>query len=80
MVSVSRARVHLLATHIGKDRIPIPRLFRDEPMHLGEWRRGPLRVGIVKGEAHAENVAAHEALAGVRLESRRIVVPPAVER
>ena len=76
MVSVSRVRVHLLAADVGKYRIPIPRLFRDESVHLGQRRSDTIRVGIVKGEAHSENDAALKALAGIRLEPRRIVVCP----
>ena len=79
MVSVSRARVHLLSTDVGKDRLPTARLFFDESVHLRERRGDPCRVGIVEGETHSENVAAHEALARGCLETRRIVVCPSVK-
>ena len=79
MVSVSWARVHLLSADVGKNCIPIARLFRDETVHLGERRCDPFRIGVVEGESHAKNDAALKALAGIRLDARRIVVPPAVE-
>ena len=41
MVIVSRARIHLLTADVGKDRIPVARFFRDEPVHLGERSGNP---------------------------------------
>ena len=42
--------------------------------------RDALLVGIIEGETHAKDVASHEALAGVGMESRWVVVPAAVKQ
>ena len=60
----------------GKISLLVLRVFLDEPVHLGERRGDALLVGVVEREAHAEDDAALEALAGVGLEAHGIVVPP----
>ena len=80
VVGMGRARVYLLAADVGEDGFPVVGVRLDQPMHFGKWRCDTLLVGVVEGEAHAEDVAPHEALAGVCFEPHRVGVAAPVEQ
>ena len=79
MVRVRRARIHFFAADVGGNRLPVSRILVDQPPHVGERRSDPFRVRVIEREAHAEDDAALEALPGVRLQPRRVVVAAPVE-
>ena len=80
MMSVGRAVVDLLAADVGEDHFGVAGILVDQPTHLGERRGNAFLVGVVEGETHAEDDAALEALAGVAVEPRRVVVAAGVEQ
>ena len=80
MVGMGRAVVDLFAADVGEDALGVARVLGDQLVHLGDRARDALGVGVVEGEAHAEDVAADEALAGVGFERLRVVVAAGVEQ
>src|SRR5450759_3217989 len=49
-------------------------------MHLGDWGGDTLSVGVIEGEAHAEDVIANEALTTVSSKTSRILVAATMEK
>ena len=78
---MGRARVDFRSSiHVGKDTLLVTGVRIHEPPHFSQRCRNALSIRVVEGEAHAENDAALEALAGVGSKSVGIVVAAAVEQ
>ena len=80
VVGVGGAGVDLFAADVGEDGFAVVGVCFDQAMHLGEGRCDALLVGVVEGEAHAEDDASLEAFAGVGLELRRVGMAASVEQ
>src|ERR1700732_3916806 len=66
MVAMARIGVDFLAANIGIDALGIARVLILQRAHRREVRGFALRRrDIVKGEAHAEYIGAHESLKGI---------------
>ena len=55
VVGVRGRVVDLFTPDVGEDALGVARVFRNQAVHLGQRRGDALGIGIVKGEAHAEN-------------------------
>ena len=77
---VRRAGVDLLAADVREDALAVARVRFDQPMHLRQGVGDALLVRVVEGEAHSEDDAPLEALAGVRFKTCRVGVAALVEQ
>jgi len=77
-MGLTGASVHFLPANIRKDPLAVLRSLRDQLLHFDYW--GRVRIRVVEGKPHPEDIAPDKALPGIRTKARGALVATLIEK